>query len=113
MNFLQTLSEEENAYIIAEIGNNHQGSLDMALKMSEEAILCGVDAIKFQAHVAEHESSNQEKFRVKFSNKYKNRFDYWKKTSFNKKQWRQLSHKILSSLFHVLFWRYLPLVDYV
>jgi N-acetylneuraminate synthase/sialic acid synthase len=35
-------------FIVAEVGNNHQGSLDMALDMIREAARCGVDAIKFQ-----------------------------------------------------------------
>ena len=48
MNFINILSIEKKAYIIAEIGNNHQGSFEEALKMADEAISCGVDAIKFQ-----------------------------------------------------------------
>lgn len=48
MNFINILSKEKNAYIIAEIGNNHQGSFEEALKMADEAISCGVNAIKFQ-----------------------------------------------------------------
>ena len=59
---MQSLSEGDNAYIIAEIGNNHQGSLDLALKMSEESILCGVDAIKFQKR------NNKELFTDEFYN---------------------------------------------
>ena len=36
------------------------------------------DIVKFQTHIAECESTYDEKFRVKMSKKYKNRFDYWK-----------------------------------
>lgn len=43
-----TLSEEGPCYIIAEIGNNHQGDLKMALKMIKTAAGMGVDAVKFQ-----------------------------------------------------------------
>ena len=35
-------------YIIAEMGINHNGSLDIAMKMVKEAAKCGVDAIKVQ-----------------------------------------------------------------
>jgi len=35
-------------YIIAEIGNNHQGSLETAIKMVHAAKYCGVNAVKFQ-----------------------------------------------------------------
>ena len=36
------------AYIVAEMGINHNGSLDIAMKMVKEAAKCGVDAIKVQ-----------------------------------------------------------------
>ena len=35
-------------YIIAEMGINHNGSLDIAMKMVKEAAKCGVDAVKVQ-----------------------------------------------------------------
>jgi len=38
----------KKVFIIAEIGINHNGSLDLAKKMILEAKNCGVDAVKFQ-----------------------------------------------------------------
>lgn len=35
-------------FIIAEIGINHNGSLDLAKKMIDEAVMAGCDAVKFQ-----------------------------------------------------------------
>ena len=35
-------------YVIAEIGINHNGDLEIAKKMIEEAAKAGVDAVKFQ-----------------------------------------------------------------
>jgi len=35
-------------FIVAEIGMNHNGNLDLAKKMIESAANCGVDAVKFQ-----------------------------------------------------------------
>ena len=35
-------------FVVAEIGNNHQGELALAMKMVEEAAKCGVQAVKFQ-----------------------------------------------------------------
>jgi len=35
-------------YVIAEIGHNHQGKLQLALEMIEVAAACGVQAVKFQ-----------------------------------------------------------------
>jgi len=36
-------------YIIAEIGANHNGDMDLARQMIDSAVLCGVDAVKFQS----------------------------------------------------------------
>lgn len=36
-------------YVIAEIGANHNGDMNLAKKMIDEAIKCGVDAVKFQS----------------------------------------------------------------
>lgn len=41
-------------YIIAEIGCNHNGQIDLAKKMVDVAINCGVDAVKFQTFKAEN-----------------------------------------------------------
>ncbi|MES1202707.1 MAG: pseudaminic acid synthase, partial [Pseudomonadota bacterium] len=35
-------------YIVAELSGNHQGSLDRALVLLEEAARCGADAVKLQ-----------------------------------------------------------------
>lgn len=43
-----TVTEEGPAFIIAEIGHNHQGKLDVALEMIRVAAECGVDCVKFQ-----------------------------------------------------------------
>lgn len=40
-------------YIIAEVGGNHDGSLDNALTLVELAKECGADAVKFQTYSAE------------------------------------------------------------
>lgn len=37
-------------YVVAEIGGNHNGDMDLALKMIEEARKCGADAVKFQLY---------------------------------------------------------------
>lgn len=42
-----------STFIIAEIGVNHNGSVDLAKKMIKSASECGVDAVKFQTFVSE------------------------------------------------------------
>lgn len=43
-----------NVQIVAEIGCNHNGSVELAKKMMEEAKNAGVDAVKFQTFVPEN-----------------------------------------------------------
>jgi len=42
------ISDDSNAYVIAEIGHNHQGSLKTAKELFQAAADCGVDAGKLQ-----------------------------------------------------------------
>ena len=41
-------------------------------------------------HYSENESTLDEKFRIKLSSQYKNRFDYWKRMEFSMSQWLEL-----------------------
>lgn len=43
-----TVSSNGPCYVIAEVGHNHQGDLETALKMIKVAMSCGVQAVKFQ-----------------------------------------------------------------
>ena len=43
-----TISPDQPAFVIAEIGNNHNGSLDLAKKLVDEAVKAGADCAKFQ-----------------------------------------------------------------
>jgi len=47
------IGEGEPTYIIAEIGINHNGSLELAKKMIDGAIFAGCDAVKFQKRTPE------------------------------------------------------------
>ncbi len=43
-----TISDDSDCFIIAEIGHNHQGSLDKAKQLFKAAAECGVNAVKLQ-----------------------------------------------------------------
>lgn len=79
--------KNNKVFIIAEIAQAHEGSLGIAHSYIDVLAECGVDAIKFQTHIAEAESSEFESFRVKFSFEDETRFDYWKRMEFTKEQW--------------------------
>ena len=76
-------------FIIAEVGLNHMGNFKLAKKYITEFSKTGIDAIKFQAHMADFESTNQEKFRIKFSQNIKIDMIIGKKPHFQK-QWSEL-----------------------
>ncbi len=44
----KTVGENQPAYIIAEIGVNHNGSITIAKELIDAAIECGCDSVKFQ-----------------------------------------------------------------
>ena len=47
-------------YIIAEIGANHNGDMELAKKMIDSALACGCDAVKFQSWTPESLISKEE-----------------------------------------------------
>lgn len=75
-------------YLIAEIAQAHEGSLGILHSYIDAVSKTGVQAIKFQMHIAEAESSVHEPFRVKFSKEDDTRFDYWKRMQFSLDQWK-------------------------
>lgn len=81
---------EHKPYLIAEIAQAHDGSLGVAHAYIDAVAKTGVQAIKFQLHLAEAESSIHEPFRVKFSFEDDTRFDYWKRMEFTLDQWKGL-----------------------
>ena len=81
-------SKKKSPYIIAEIGQAHEGSLGILYSYIDALVATGIDAVKFQMHIAEAESSEHEPFRVKFSLEDKTRLDYWKRMEFSLDQWK-------------------------
>ncbi|MDA7675852.1 N-acetylneuraminate synthase family protein [Akkermansiaceae bacterium] len=77
-------------FLIAEIGQAHDGSLGTCHSYIDALAPTGVDAVKFQTHIANAESSIHEPFRVKFSKQDQTRLDYWRRMEFTLEQWREL-----------------------
>lgn len=63
-------------YIIAEIGQAHEGSLAWAELLIYEAHRAGVDAVKWQYHLAEFENPARKK--------------YWSSVEFSHQDWRKI-----------------------
>lgn len=74
-------------FIIAEIGLSHEGSLGLAMAYIDACADAGANAVKFQTHIADAESSEKEPWRVHFSKQDDRRIDYWRRTSFTEEQW--------------------------
>lgn len=74
-------------YVVAEIGQAHDGSLGTAHAYIDAAARAGADAVKFQTHIAAAESTSSEPWRVQFSLQDENRFDYWRRMEFTEPQW--------------------------
>lgn len=85
--------------IIAEIAQAHDGSLGMAHAYIDAAALAGADAVKFQTHIAEAETSALEPWRTRFSTQDATRFDYWRRMEFTPEQWHELkAHAVEAGL---------------
>ncbi len=77
----------KRTFIIAEVGQAHDGSLGILHSYIDAVGKTGADAIKFQTHVAEAESSPYEPFRVRFTYADATRQDYWRRVEFTAEQW--------------------------
>lgn len=56
----RVIGDNEPCFVIAEIGINHNGSVDLAKKMIDEAVFAGCDAVKFQKRTVDVVYSPQE-----------------------------------------------------
>jgi N,N'-diacetyllegionaminate synthase len=77
--------------VIGEVALTHDGSLGLAHAFIDAIAAAGADAVKFQTHIADAESTPAEPFRVKFSRQDATRYDYWRRMEFTEDQWRGLA----------------------
>lgn len=78
----------KNVFIIAEVGSVHDGSFGNAKKLIDAAADCGADAIKFQTHIPEAETTHDAPSPGYFS--AEDRFSYFRRTGFTQQQWGEL-----------------------
>lgn len=55
------IGDNYSPVVIAEIGINHEGSIDLAIAMADAAIDAGAEVIKHQTHILEDEMSDEAK----------------------------------------------------
>lgn len=77
-------------FVIAEVAQSHDGSLGQAHAFIDVAARSKADAIKFQTHLADEESSPLEPWRVRFSQQDSSRYEYWKRMEFSVEAWEGL-----------------------
>lgn len=77
--------------VIGEVAQAHDGSLGLAHAFVDAVAEAGADAVKFQTHIAEAESTPGEPFRVAFSRQDASRYEYWRRTGFEESQWTGLA----------------------
>lgn len=78
-------------FIIAEVAQSHDGNLNFAHAFIDAVANTGADAIKFQTHIADAETTPAEPWRVKFSRQDDSRYAYWKRMEFSPAAWRELA----------------------
>ncbi len=82
------MAEKNSIFIIAEVGNLHNGSVESAKDFVKTAAECGADAVKFQTHIFDAESlpdAPTPSFYAQESRK-----NYLERTAFTAEEWKEL-----------------------
>lgn len=78
---------DRSCTIVGEVAQAHDGSLGTAHAYIDAIADAGADAVKFQTHIADAESTPGEPWRVRFSPQDESRYDYWRRMEFSEPQW--------------------------
>lgn len=84
-----------SVYIIAEAGVNHNGRLDLALKLCDAAKEAGVDAVKFQTWKTENivtASARQAAYQTENTGVEESQYDMLKKLELSYAQFEEIQH---------------------
>ena len=88
--------------VVAEVALAHDGSLGLAHAFIDAVARANVNAVKFQTHIADAESTPREPWRVHFSYQDATRQEYWRRTAFTESQWRGLADHAADRGLHFL-----------
>jgi sialic acid synthase SpsE len=69
---------KNRALIVAEIGNNHEGSYDLAVELLNKAVESGADAVKFQTFLPELFVSKDDAARMEILKKFQLKFEQFR-----------------------------------
>ena len=96
----RTIGDNEPPLIIAEIGINHNGSLDTAIAIAESAIKSGAEVIKHQTHIVDDEMINEAK-KIIPGNASKSIYEIISKCALNESDEKKLMNHVkkLKSIF--------------
>ena len=87
----KTVGDGHPAYIIAEIGINHNGDLNIAKQMIDAAVHAGVDAVKFQKRTPEIATPPEQQKQMRETPwGYITYLDYRYKVEFGEEQYREI-----------------------
>jgi sialic acid synthase SpsE len=81
----RSVGPSHNPLVIAEIGINHGGDLNVAKVMVDAAARCGVEVVKFQTHIVEDEMTAEAKLTIP-GNTSKNIYDIMKDCSLSESE---------------------------
>jgi N-acetylneuraminate synthase len=87
----RTVGDGHPAYIIAEVGINHNGDLDIAKRIIDAAVAAGVDAVKFQKRTPEICTSPEQQKQMRQTPwGYISYLEYRYKVEFSEEQYREI-----------------------
>ena len=89
----KNIGNNNKVFVIAEIGVNHCGKLNLAKKMIDQAAKCGADAVKFQTYIAQNlatPSTKKVKYQLNNTTKKETHYQMLKSLELSKESHKEL-----------------------
>jgi N-acetylneuraminate synthase/N,N'-diacetyllegionaminate synthase len=84
---------QKSVYVIAEIGVNHNGNINLAKKLVDMAFECGANAVKFQTFITEEivsKYAKQAKYQIENTQKEETQFNMLKRLELSQNEFKEL-----------------------